>query len=1156
VYDEILWAKHQSKFLTKQRKRDRDEKSTRARLQIFDTLRGLPTRVDTLLGSYTATSDTFNDTLGSVGPAIHRAASRFEQATDKVADMLSGITEAFAHMSCKVFDIDITARIMSVISILVNVSFASAHDRLKSFLWNVFTNFGADIYRMFMSMIQVTQTHSLQMNFAIGDIMSLVGGTASTALSIPVLGSLLALLFQCLLGLPTTTNFANTIKFFGDRCRSLNNIFNFATHYSYVFEGVVDYLAETIFGIHLVKKELDAYLDGFSKWAAEVLSLSDPTDALQLRLERSEKLVYRVDYLYLKGIEYANDISIRKLDPKMTLYYQKIFKIIEDARKLCDFTGVFGNKPRMEPLVIQLHGESGVGKSGMTWPLSVDLNTLFVGDIEEARNFSNNIYFRNTEQEFWDGYHGQNIVTYDDFGQRVDSGANPNEEFMELIRAANIAPYPLHMAELGEKKRTKFNSKAIVITSNILNHNVTSLTFPDAFRRRVDICAQVVNKPDYVKTGYSITHNARVERLDTSKCNGPVDTQVYEMILFNPETMAEIPGAPRLNYEEFLSKCIDAALAKQRRSAAINTHLSTRIDSERFDKIRARLEVNYDFGAEDRLIFDDALDDAPWMLPTMAECKEAVASHLASVTRQAKQLASFRNFLLMSGVILAGLGIWKMFSTQTKTTRKMDWEANQSGDQVTSHSKKISIEGLCPCQRGTKRGCDYGCWDLDETIAKRSQAHLKENVCEHGNVRTFCFICDPTWITHHEAVTSGDENTSGARRINIEGHVKPEFWSGPCKPHGIPSGYCPVCDNACGHGNVIGHCYVCDPLKLVKLGVVKSVSPLAASLANPNCLPVVVSEATSSADALTAKGKVIRTEATLDTPLLKKDTLASLEAWRDSTAQDLISTRILSNLYRISRIRGDLPCLNGLFIRDTLMLVPKHLGLVLETTDIIRIENIFGSVFEIPISECRFITVADALGEEKDAMIIQFPRQVNAHADLVKHFQTMPELSHKSAYVTLATLRHVRAEPTLLLLGNTMAKFTSITLDTEHGKRHIRDCIEYNLNTTNGDCGSPVVCNDNSFIRKIAGIHIAAANDGSSAFGQSVTQADLLRTINRFKKVIVSDMDTMANLQLCAPVHQLNHDIEYSRSGIRMLFNGCKYVRLPWEVCEDSVCSQ
>jgi len=232
-----------------------------------------------------------------------------------------------------------------------------------------------------------------------------------------------------------------------------------------------------------------------------------------------------------------------------------------------------------------------------------------------------------------------------------------------------------------------------------------------------------------------------------------------------------------------------------------------------------------------------------------------------------------------------------------------------------------------------------------------------------------------------------------------------------------------------------------------------------------------------------------------------------------------------------------LPCLNGLFVRDTLMLVPKHLELVLQTTDVLKIENIFGSVFEIPVSECRFITVTDALGEEKDAMMIQFPRQVNAHADLVKHFQTMPELSHKAAYVTLATLRHVRDEPTLLLLGNTMAKFTSITLDTEHGKRHIRDCIEYNLNTTNGDCGSPVVCNDNSFVRKIAGIHIAASNDGSSAFGQSVTQADLLRTIHRFKKVIVSDFDTLAHLQVTASAHQLTYNTEYSRSGIRTLFD-------------------
>jgi hypothetical protein len=1292
VCDEILWAKHQSKYLAKQRRRERDVK---ARLQIFDVLRGLPTKMDTLLDSATNTSETLNETIGNLGPTVEGAADRIEQATSKVSDMLSSITDAFSSMSCKLFDTDITSRIVSVISILVNISLASPADRLKSFLWNVFTNFGADIYRGFMSMIQTTKPHRLEMSFAIGDIMSLIGGASTAAFSIPVLGSLLALLFQCLLGLPTTSNFANTIKFFGDRCRSLKNIFDFATHYNYVFEGIVEFLAEKVFGIHLVKKELDAYLDGFSIWAKEILSLSDPTVPLAIRLEKSEELVYRVDYLYTKGLQYASDISLRKLDPKLTLYYQKVFKVIEDARKLCDFTGVFGNKPRMEPLVIQLFGESGVGKSGMTWPLSVDLNALFVGDIKEAQNFSNNIYFRNTEQEFWDGYHGQNVVTYDDFGQRADSGANPNEEFMELIRAANIAPYPLHMAELGEKKRTKFNSKVIVITSNVLTHNVSSLTFPDAYRRRVDICAMVVNKPEYVKSGFSSTHNKNVDRLDTSKCDGPVDTNVYEMILYNAESMQPISGADRVNYDQFMDMCCDAALQKQRRSASINHHLSTRIDEERFRMIRARLEAcipagfqcnaprlysnpfahgpsdfevdaarrmweefeSVHFGESDSFIYneytyslcyanvllyivysqmprgkyyrvvsfgnrhhitrvrhvsarlevkfdsskidltdpathtrldvnfngqtiscfptipsaEEALDST---IPTFAECAIALKCHRDSVVRQIKQLASFKNFLLLSGVVLAGLGIWKLFSKSEKKSRVMNWEASQSGDEVTTRGKKIRVEGLCPCLRGTKRGCDYGCYDVNEDVVDTSRAHLTksrvvrneffwsgpckphgvpsgycpdcDNACVHGNVRDFCYICDPTWQTRFEAVQSGDEATNKGKRIRVEGQVGSEFfWSKPCKPHAIPAGFCPECDNACVHGNVINFCYICDPAWMVKLGCTDKVSPLAASLAAEATSSAdsltrksksIKNEATSSADALTRKGKTIKTEATLDTAVLKEPTLANFQAWRDCTAQDLISTRILSNLYRITRVRGDLPCLNGLFVRDTLMMVPKHLELVLETTDSIKIENIYGSEFVIPLSECRLITIADALGNEKDAMLIQFPRQINAHADLVKHFQTMPELSHKSAYVTLATLRHIREEPTLLLLGNTMAKFTSITLDTDQGKRHIRDCIEYNLNTMNGDCGSPVVCNDNSFVRKIAGIHIAASNDGSSAFGQSITQADLTRTIARFKNVIVSDLDTLANLQLASPDHQLTTNVEYTRSGVKSLF--------------------
>jgi DNA replication protein DnaC len=174
-----------------------------------------------------------------------------------------------------------------------------------------------------------------------------------------------------------------------------------------------------------------------------------------------------VEELYRQGLEFSKDIADKKLHRDLLLPFQMHMKLLADLVKMVDTSGAFGTKPRTQPVVIWLFGESGVGKSGMSWPLAIDLNNIFMTNKEDARNFSRNIYMRNVEQEFWDNYQGQNVVIYDDFGQRKDSQAKPNEEFMELIRTANIAPYPLHMAHLEDKRKTKFTSKILLMTSNV-----------------------------------------------------------------------------------------------------------------------------------------------------------------------------------------------------------------------------------------------------------------------------------------------------------------------------------------------------------------------------------------------------------------------------------------------------------------------------------------------------------------------------------------------------------------------------------------------------------------------------------------------------------------------------------------------------------------
>lgn len=154
-----------------------------------------------------------------------------------------------------------------------------------------------------------------------------------------------------------------------------------------------------------------------------------------------------------------------------------------------------GSKIRNPPVTIYLTGDTGVGKSSLTYPLAVEvLRDIFAVEkpsVDLKKTWKNLIYMRAAEQEYWDGYENQFVTIFDDFSQLVDSAANPNLELFEIIRASNCFPYPLHMASLDQKATTEFSSNIIIVSSNLSKPDTHSLNFPAALQRRFDIAVKV-----------------------------------------------------------------------------------------------------------------------------------------------------------------------------------------------------------------------------------------------------------------------------------------------------------------------------------------------------------------------------------------------------------------------------------------------------------------------------------------------------------------------------------------------------------------------------------------------------------------------------------------------------------------------------------------
>lgn len=998
--------------------------------------------------------------VSNANGAIKSTKLTMDNASDLMEKAKTAIT-AFSSVVSKVsdvlFGVEISGVMIKVMKVLVNVCMARTSMIAASLLFNISVEFGPYIFRKIKDIFYVKTENSNEAEFqsfnveSFGQLSQFVD--SNQGICAAGLGTILATLVMASLGMPQAGDVQATLRFFGERSRNLKSIFDFSKVAMPMFTAIGDYLLHRSFPNLTDKHELDEFLAGYDKWANEVLEIQHVAEPIAVRIEKDEKLVFQIDRLYKKGIEYSGLLGTKKLETKCVAHFHKIFKIIEENRKLCDYTGVFGNRPRVKPLVVHLFGESGVGKSGMSWPLAVDLNTMLCDNAEEAKNFTKEIYFRNTEQEFWDGYNGGNIVIYDDFGQRADSQAAPNEEFMELIRAANIAPYPLHMASLEEKKRTKFCSKVIILTSNVISQNVNSLTYPDAYRRRVDVCGKVINKEEYTKEGNSLASGAMVKRLDREKCDGPVDTSPYLIQLYNAETLQPICSSEdgkiqTLDYENFVKLCAKTLRTNLRDSTEVNVALSNRVTENRFkhmsNLLSGNVSVKYQILEQKRRVisFDSESEDEDY---EEAEAPEPPISR-KSFARSLKQLVTdnlscintIKSVLILVGTLIAGVGLWKFFKGRS---------AVNSHHHVVGNMTEVPIR------------------NTDRDVALAQTPNLSE-----------------------EAFASSDPRTVQRKRVQVEATSS--------------------ADN------------------LTK------------------CNKRVLVEATASADNTTKHAKKILVEAfasadnkTLQKPkVLVESEDVELQAWKDASAQDLITHRILANLYKIMRRRNagqEQPLLNGLFVRDNIMLTNRHLLNHLEKDDVLVLENIFGSRYEIPFDGLRIEHIQCRDGGYKDAILIQFSRYVAAHSDIVKHFQKMPELSIRRADICVVSLRSLKEQQLAYVLGNARASMSHQTLSIGGGDYTVRNCINYSLNTRDGDCGGPIIFNENSVTRKIAGIHFAAAKDGSLCFGQSVTQNDLLVTLAKFKDVIKTDFDDLAHNTIKSVEFQLEK--EYTRDEVREL---------------------
>lgn len=277
-----------------------------------------------------------------------------------------------------------------------------------------------------------------------------------------------------------------------------------------VGEKIVEYIANSTRLVYkyVLKKEYVSFthVPEVDKLYDEVIELSKIDNASQIL--RDKESIAHVESMYLRYMHfkrvYASNRTllqyIEAMGPPIIHFYKEISN-----------HNPKGYMMRKEPVCVMFNGTPGVGKSFLMSVLQQDLLKI-AGKYTTEDDLEGKIYSRAHEQEYWDGYVGQPIVIFDDFGQMKDSQANPNLEYFELLRTVNTFPYQLHSASLEQKGNNPFEADFICLTTNLQNIDPQSLISRDAIERRIHLTYTVRLIPEVA------THSdPELARLDKRK---------------------------------------------------------------------------------------------------------------------------------------------------------------------------------------------------------------------------------------------------------------------------------------------------------------------------------------------------------------------------------------------------------------------------------------------------------------------------------------------------------------------------------------------------------------------------------------------------------------------------------------------------------------
>lgn len=717
-----------------------------------------------------------------------------------------------------------------------------------------------------------------------------------------------------------------------------------------------------------------------------------------------------------------------KIDPRGLGYFNTFVNRIDKIAEKADIHCIVGDGPRPEPVVIQYFGATGVGKSHIPYFMAADL----VSAMGYSGKPVNYMYYRSVEQEFWDGYTSKKkIVVYDDFGQRKDTSANPNPEFMELIRSGNIAAWPLHMASLTEKANTYFRSKAIILTSNEVNYKLESLTHSEAYVRRVDLRFEVSIDPQYALSDGSLDE-AKVRAKFGDECS-------EEIYCFVPYVVTK-NGI----YDSF-----DPVQVRDSKNNLVNKTLTF---DEMSEMVLAKFKIKQQHG-EARLRAIDA---------RMRKVEAARSQVLLSSAEEFLSSFWHRGGCIDKFYCVDASLIEKLIPIAMKCDNIFEFIDVVLKEKIALSYTKIKDDDLA--QEGFRTLTGFTRDTLQDDVAsifsgmKSYMSSIIETPWFKGIALIFGLVASVTvlkkmysWVKKMpdaEGFASGDQVTRKLGCVRVEGHQSGD--------------------------------QVTRKLNSVRVEGHSGCSP---SLSNCEGSPCVRVEGVN----LNPKAST------------KSQTLA--QAYIDSNANEVIQNVLACNLYRIGGDGGYVA--NIMFVVGRIALCNWHVFDFLSQYENVTIRNPYiEKGYHVSIKDIVVYKMTTLSGEFKDAVLLEFPKFIVTHRSMLKQFVRSQDLSgFKSTPGLLVGICSAardklisRVEPLDKIIAYDNLKYKFMGSDGIDRDLFCRHGYRYSSQTSAGDCGSVLMINNTSIVRKVCGIHVAGVIGGGYAV--SVTHEDLVRTLS------------------------------------------------------------